>query len=253
MKKKVVVFAMLLALVVTMLIPTQAVQAATTLKAPTIKVAVNDDDVPVVEWNKVSGATGYRVYRKTSTDTTWVKVGTTSKTKVIDTKCNAEAGSSVKYVVRAYVKVDGKVTWSAYSKACSVKIPTKTDYTYGISGSSYCTYSNDRLIIADYYAIPSEFVDENTTLKDLEEAGYVFTYYYYYDDNYMFSYSGGSYMWNVYELTSDGVGDQIGIYDEYGFSPNACDGDYYLSYEDSLNNFDKFHEKFLAGELENYY
>ena len=68
MNKKIVVFAMLLALIVTTLAPTQIAQAAITVKAPTIKVALNTEGVPVVTWKKVSGATGYRVYRKTSTD-----------------------------------------------------------------------------------------------------------------------------------------------------------------------------------------
>ncbi len=253
MKKKIVVFAMLLALIVTMFAPTQNAQAASKVKAPTIQVSLNTDGVPVVSWKKVSGVTGYRVYRKTSTDTKWVKVNTTSKTKVVDTACKAKDGSTVKYTVKSYVKADGKTTWSANSKAASVKIPAKTAYTFGIEGSYYCTYLDNKVVVKDYYGIPSQYVDKNTTLKDLEDAGYVFSTYYYYDDKYTYALSGATYYYYVYKAKSDGTLEEIGVYDEISFSPNKTDRSSFLKYEDSLKEFEQFQKRFLAGEAESAY
>lgn len=231
--------------------------AASKVKAPTINVALNADGVPVVTWKKVSGATGYRVYRKISTDTKWVKVSTTSKTKVIDTDCKAKAGSTVQYRVKTYVKADEKTTWSANSKALSVKLSAKAEYTYGIEGSNYCTYLNNKVIVKEFYDIPSEFLDENTTLQDLQDAGLAYSTYYYYDDKYEYEYSGANYTCYVYVVLSDRTREEIGVYDNFcfpfSFSPNSTDRSSYLNYEDSLSEFEKFRKSFLAGELETAY
>lgn len=244
---------MVFTLLVTLIAQTNTVQAASKVKAPTIKVTLNDDGVPVISWKKVSGATGYRVYRKTSTDKSWVKVTTTPKTKVTDTACEADDGSTVKYAVKSYIKVNGKTTWSEKSKAVSVKLPAKTGYTYTIDGAAYCTYLDNKLIIKDSYNIPSEFVDENTTLQDLKSAGLAYSTYYYYDENYVYEYSGATYYIYVYETSSDGTLNQIGVYDILNFSPNSYDYVSYLSYQDSLNEFYRFQLRFYAGGLESEY
>lgn len=255
MKKKIAVCMVLLSLIVMFFAQAQAVQAATKVKAPTIKVTLNDDGNPVISWKKVSGATGYRVYRKTSNDTEWVKVVTTSKTKVVDTECNGEPESKVKYTVKAYVKANGKVTWSSNSKTVSVKLPAKAraKYTYKIEGANYCTYLDGKIVVKDRYDIPDELVDKNTTLKDLQEAGLVYSTYYYYDDKYVYEYSGATYFCYVYEVASDGSREQAGVYDVISFSPNKFDRETYLSYEDSMNEFKEFQKSFLAGELESIY
>ena len=232
--------------------------AASKVKAPTINVALNTDGVPVVTWKKVSGVTGYRVYRKISTDTKWVKVSTTSKTKVTDTACKAEAESTVKYAVKTYVKANGKTTWSAYSKIISVKLPAKAEYTNGIEGNGYCTYLGNKVIVKDVYSIQGEFVDENTTLQDLQDAGLAYSTYYYYDNKYEYEYSGANYTYYVYEVSFDGTREEIGVYDTYfcfpfSFSPNSTDRSSYLNYEDSLVEFEKFRKSFLADELETSY
>lgn len=251
MKKKIGVFIIFMTLIVTMLGNTQAVQAAVKVKAPSIKVALNDDGVPVITWKKVSGATGYRVYRKTSNDTKWVTVKTTSKTKVVDTDCNAKAKSTVKYMAKAYVKANGKTTWSAESKVVSIKLPAKAEYTYKVENGYYCTYLNNKVVVKDFYGIPREFADEFKTLQDLQENGeYIFSYYYYYDEKYVYELCGNNYFWTVYEVKSNGKLEEVGCWEEWNFSPNKTDGEYYKSYEDSLEIFKEIRNKFLAGEIE---
>lgn len=252
MKKRIFASLMLLSFIAAMFAHTQTVQAASSVKAPTAKVELNDDGIPVITWKKVSGATGYRVYRKTSTDAKWVTVQTTSKTKVVDTDCKAKAGSTVKYVVRTYVKANGKNTWSDNSKTVSVKLPANK-YTYKIEASdyaTYCTYLNNKIVVKEYYGIPGEFVDKNTTLQDLQDSGLNFTFYYYYDDKYEYQLNGANYYWYVYEVQKNGDLKEIGVYDAYYFSPNRTDGSDYLSYEDSLKKFNEFKKDFLAGKLE---
>ncbi len=220
-------------------------------KAPKIKVSLNSNDIPIITWNKVANATGYRVYRKTSTNKKWVAVKTTSKTKFTDNKCKATAGSKVQYALKTYVKFDGKTTWSKLSKAVSVKIPDKKEYTYKIEGSSCYTYLNGKLIVRDYYCVFEE--DTIITLQDLENLEYNCGVYYYYDDKYMYEYQGYSWFCYVYEVTSKGELNEIGCYNPFDFSPNKNDGSSYLSYEDSLVKFEEFRKKFRAGELESLY
>jgi uncharacterized protein YkwD len=64
----------------------------------------------VISWNKVSGATGYRVYRKANTETNWTAITTIKTTSYTDSNVNNDGVYT--YTVRAY---NGKV-WSSYNK-----------------------------------------------------------------------------------------------------------------------------------------
>lgn len=59
-----------------------------------------------VTWSKVSGVTGYRVYKKTSSG--WKKIK-----DVTGTSLKVSKGT---YTVKAYVKYSGKVYWGGYNK-----------------------------------------------------------------------------------------------------------------------------------------
>lgn len=61
-----------------------------------------------LSWDKVSGATGYRVYKKESGK--WVKVCNTTKTTATIKKL--KAGTKHTYAVKAYVKNANGVTWA---------------------------------------------------------------------------------------------------------------------------------------------
>lgn len=65
-------------------------------------------------WSKVQNATGYRIYRYNSKTKKWDILKNTTKTSLKITGINL--GSSDKYIVRAYAKVDGKNYFSEKSK-----------------------------------------------------------------------------------------------------------------------------------------
>ncbi len=100
------------------------VSEAAAVSAPKISsVKKSGDNGIKVTWKAVKGATGYRIYRKTANDSAYVKVATTSKLSYTDKKWVADAGTSINYIVKAYVKKDGKTSWSAKSKAKAYKVP----------------------------------------------------------------------------------------------------------------------------------
>lgn len=88
-----------------------------------------------LKWKKFSGASGYRVYRKTSKG--WTKLTTLSgSSKLSYTDKNVSAGKTYSYKVKAYKKQNGKTLWSSASKAfnaaakpVTVKLD-KYNYTY---------------------------------------------------------------------------------------------------------------------------
>lgn len=75
-----------------------------------------------VKWNKVSGASGYQVYRATS------KNGKYSLAKAVNSSTTSYTNTSVSknkgyyYKVRAYKKVDGKKVYSLYSSIKYIKV-----------------------------------------------------------------------------------------------------------------------------------
>ena len=126
MKKRVI--AVLMAVVTIMCCMTAAVsvEAATKVQAPAgvyVKTAYKKG--PVINWGKVEGATKYKVYRKTASDTKWVKVATTSKLKATDTKWTGREGSRIQYIVKAYTKKNGKTVASKKSETVEWTIPHK--------------------------------------------------------------------------------------------------------------------------------
>lgn len=69
------------------------------LIAPTVTVENRVEGVQL-NWNSVSGASSYYVYRKAGNATAWKKIATVSKNTYIDTKVSS--GTTYKYTVRAY-------------------------------------------------------------------------------------------------------------------------------------------------------
>lgn len=63
-----------------------------------------------LKWNKVTGATGYYVYRYNASSKTWTKVATTSATSC--TFKNPSATASYTYLVKAYKKVGSTIVTS---------------------------------------------------------------------------------------------------------------------------------------------
>lgn len=57
-------------------------KAAAVATPKTVKIYTTEDNYPQIRWSKVSNATGYVLYRKTTTDKSWVKVASTKKTHI---------------------------------------------------------------------------------------------------------------------------------------------------------------------------
>lgn len=79
-------------------------------------------------WGAVSGATGYRIYRKTSSSSSWSTLATVKGTTSY-TDTGLTCGKTYIYTVRAYRTVDGKTYWSGYKTSgitamCKPKTPT---------------------------------------------------------------------------------------------------------------------------------
>lgn len=92
------------------------VQAATTVGTPKLVSAKATGTASAkVYWERVSGASGYRIYRKTD-GTNWKAIKTISGNRTssyADSKL--EAGTRYFYTVRAYKKVQGKTVWGKYN------------------------------------------------------------------------------------------------------------------------------------------
>lgn len=67
-----------------------------------------------VKWDKVDGATGYKVYYKTSVDGKWIGLETTNNETTSYTKTDLESGNTYYFTVKAYRKINGKTYNGAY-------------------------------------------------------------------------------------------------------------------------------------------
>lgn len=70
-----------------------------------------------LSWNKVTGATGYQVYRAESKDGKYSRIKSTTDCKYKNT--NLTTGKTYYYKVRAYRKVNGSYKFGAYSNVVS--------------------------------------------------------------------------------------------------------------------------------------
>lgn len=113
------------------------VQAASKVgKAAISKITTLSTGNPKITWKEVSGATAYRVYRKTTSDTKYTKIATTSKLSYTDKKWTGKAGEQISYKVRAYVKKDGKKTYGSYSTVKKWTVPGKDAKDTANSGTN---------------------------------------------------------------------------------------------------------------------
>jgi len=96
----------------------------TTSSAPQVSVKLNTSGKPVISWKAVEGATGYDVYRSTSSDGSYSKLITTTGLSVTNT--SAAVGNNYFYKVRAlYGDKQGEVS-EVKSAWCSLKQPVIT-------------------------------------------------------------------------------------------------------------------------------
>ncbi len=87
----------------------------------------------LITWDKVSGASGYKIYRATSKSGTYSLIKTTKEASFENVKLTQ--GKTYYYKVRAYRTVNGKTIYSAYSTVKSIYMQpreTASKYTYTV-------------------------------------------------------------------------------------------------------------------------
>lgn len=94
------------------------------LAKPTLKSASNVKGKKAkITWTKLSGATGYQIYRSTKKSSGYKKIKTISSGSTVSyTNGSLKKKKTYYYKIRAYSKVNGKTIYSSYSVVKSVKI-----------------------------------------------------------------------------------------------------------------------------------
>ena len=96
------------------------------LPVPKMQAKIVDNAVKL-SWNKVSGATGYEIYRATSENGKYTKISDAPANWISLTNKSVEKGNTYYYKMRAVkTEANGAKVYSEYSKAVSVKIPGGT-------------------------------------------------------------------------------------------------------------------------------
>lgn len=108
----------------------QHVQAASKLSTPAVTSVSNAANGMTVKWKKVTGSTGYYIYRKTNGS--YQKIGTVKKGSTVTyTDKTAKSGTTYIYAVKAY---KGK-TVSNYGKSAKMKRLSQPSITFSNTSS----------------------------------------------------------------------------------------------------------------------
>jgi fibronectin type 3 domain-containing protein len=108
----------------------------TVLGVPTSPRAVASSYNSVkLTWTAASGASGYEIYRSTSSSGTYTKIGTTTGTSYTSTALNT--GTTYYYKIRAYSKAGTSTIYSGFTPGVSAKPVLATPVTVKAASSSY--------------------------------------------------------------------------------------------------------------------
>ncbi len=113
--------------------------AAYGLSTPSLKSATVSGGAIEVKWSSVSGATGYRVYRKTSGGS-WSSIGNVTDGSTSYTDTNVNVGTKYYYTVRAW-----KGTWADASSHQFATVYWSNHNTSGVSATVLSTLSTPSL------------------------------------------------------------------------------------------------------------
>ncbi len=118
------------------------------IKTPT---ATATKDSVTIKWDKVAGATGYRVYQYKNKK--WVKIKSTTANKY--TVKSLKNATTYKFKIKPYAKTDTGTVWGDTSKAISVKTldPTKTKITSATATSTTVTLKWSKVSGATGYRV----------------------------------------------------------------------------------------------------
>lgn len=104
-------------------------------KVSGVSTAVRSSTYLTLSWDKVSGASGYRIYRYNTDAQAYEKVITLTSGSTVSYKITGlAAAKEYQFKVRAYRKVDGVTTWGSASAA--YKDSTKPGQTKSLKASS---------------------------------------------------------------------------------------------------------------------
>ena len=95
------------------------VKVKPSLKSPSVKLKSGKKKA-IVKYNKVSGASGYKIYRSTKKSKGYKLIKTTKSRSYTNKKLKSK--KTYYYKVRAYKKVGKKTVYSSYSSIKKVKV-----------------------------------------------------------------------------------------------------------------------------------
>lgn len=97
------------------------IQEKSPLQKTVIKSAKNSSNKNTIKWSKVSGVTGYRIYRATSKNGKYTKIKTISNNSTVSyTDKNISLGRVYYYKIRVYKTKNGTTKWGQYSDVAIV-------------------------------------------------------------------------------------------------------------------------------------
>ena len=168
------------------------VSAAPKLEAPdNVRADSYNYNTVKVNWNKISGADYYQVYRGTSQNGKYVLLGTYENYKTSSFSRSLGCGTTYYYKVRAYRWVNGERVFSEYSTPVSATPILSAPEGVSAKGATYNTIDIkwEKSDGANYYQVyrsdksNGKYVllgtyDENTTSSVSRQLGCGTTYYY---------------------------------------------------------------------------
>lgn len=122
----------------------------------TLKVSKDTSTSLKLSWSKVSGATGYQVYKCVDEECTKVK----STTSTSYTVTGLSLGNEYTFALRAYRNADGKTSYGEYVYESGVVAPGKTSITIGDTTNTSIDLSLKKVSGATHYLIQYKTSEE---------------------------------------------------------------------------------------------
>jgi fibronectin type 3 domain-containing protein len=93
------------------------VQAATVGTPTVTSVSASGTTKAIVRWSRISGCTGYRIYRRTAGSSSWKTIVTLPGSSYVSyTDSSLSPGTCYFYTVRAYKNSNGTTSWGSYNQ-----------------------------------------------------------------------------------------------------------------------------------------
>ena len=100
----------------------KGVTAAPVPSTPSIKLKSAGKGKVTVSWNRISGASGYVIYSKTSAGGSWKTAVVVKSGKTLSRTVSAKSKKTVYYAVRAFRTVNGKRVYSSLSGSKKIQV-----------------------------------------------------------------------------------------------------------------------------------